>query len=188
MEIPAELRAPAANGAHLSVAADWLAKALHEAGYADLAYYDVPGGFVVMGGLELVDDQGQGLTPPDPAMRFGGKLPAGRFFTMPFWSELLAKRRGRYRLMMFVVIDKPFGYSTDVTEGHMLWRQPSRELPLVRAEMPYDGHDGWYALVYEFEKAPDAPSAKLAGEPVDPGVNLTKSGILPALDREAHGK
>ena len=188
MEIPAELRAPAGPGSHLNRAADWLVTALHEAGYTDLAFYDVPGGFVVMPSLELVDDQGLGATPADPALRFSGKLPQTRFFTMAFWSELLARRKGRYRLFLFVVIDKPFGYSTDVTEGHLLWRPPSRELPLDRAEMPYDAHDGWYALVYEFEKAGNAPSAKLALEPVDPAVNLAKSGVLAALKREAAAK
>jgi hypothetical protein len=188
MEIPAELRAPAEPGSHLDRAAGWLAAALHEAGYADLSFYDVPGGFVILPGLELVDDQGQGMTPADPALRFSGKLPQARFFTLAFWSELLARRKGRYRLIVFVVVDGPMGYSTDVTEGHLLWRPPSRELPLDRVEMPYPAHDGWYALVYEFEKASDAPSAKLVAEPVDPAVHLAKSGVLAALKHEAVAK
>jgi hypothetical protein len=188
MEIPAELRAPVEPGSHLNRAADWLAAALHEAGYGDLSFYDVPGGFLLLAGLELVDDQGLGTTPSDPALRFSGKLPQKRFFTLPFWSELLAHRKGRYRLFVFVVIDQPFGYSTDVTEGHLVWRPPARELPLDRTEMPYDTHERWYALVYEFEKAGDAPSAKLAAQPVDPGVNLANSGILAALQHEAGAK
>jgi hypothetical protein len=188
MEIPAALRAPAEPGSHLNRAADWLTAALHEAGYADLSYYDVPGGFVIVPGLELVDDQGLGMTPADPALRFSGKLPQTRFFALEFWSELLAHRKGRYRLVVFVVVDGPVGYSTDVTEGHLLWRPPSRELPLDRVEMPYAAHDGWYALVYEFEKAGDAPSAKLVAEPVDPAVHLAKSGVLTALEHEAGAK
>jgi hypothetical protein len=186
MEIPADLRAPAEPGAHLGRAADWLAKALHDAGYGPLAFYDVPGGFALMAGLELTDDQGMGLTPPDPGLRFSGQLPQTRFFTMPFWSELLANRKGRYRLLVFVVADQPLGYSTDLTDGHLLWVRPSRELlPLSRSDMPYDSHDRWFALVYEFEKEGSAPSAKLAPEPVDPAVHLEKSGILAALRREA---
>jgi hypothetical protein len=185
LEIPVELRAPAEPGSHLTRPADWLAAALHEAGYAELSYYDVPGGFVIVPGLELVDDQGQGMTPPDPALRFSGKLPQTRFFTMGFWSELLAHRKGRYRLVLFVVLDGPMGYSTDVTDGHLLWRPPSRELPLDRAEMPFDGHQRWYALVYEFEKGVDSPSAKLVAEPTDPAVHLAKSGVLAALKHEA---
>ncbi len=185
LEIPVELRAPAEPGDHLNRPADWLAAALHAAGYADLAYYDVPGGFVIVPGLELVDDQGQGMTPPNPALRFSGKLPQTRFFTLEFWSELLAHRKGHYRQMVFVVVDGPLGYSTDVTEGHLLWRPPSRELPLDRVEMPYDGHQRWYALVYEFEKSDGAPSARLAPSPTDPAVHLEKSGLLAALKHEA---
>jgi hypothetical protein len=188
LEIPAELRAPAAPGNHLNRPADWLAAALHEAGYTDLSYYDVPGGFVIVPGLELVDDQGQGMTPPDPVLRFSGKLPQTRFFTMGFWSELLAHRKGRYRQLVFVVMDGPMGYSTDVTDGHLLWRPPSHDLPLVRAEMPYDGHQRWYALVYEFEKGSASPSAKLVAQPTDPAVHLAKSGVLAALKQEAAAK
>ncbi len=186
MEIPAELRAPVQPGLHLDRAATWLVTALHEAGYTDLSFYDVPGGFVIVPGLELVDDQGQGLTPPEPALRFSGKLPQTRFFTLGFWSELLAHRKGRYRLVTFVVVDSPVTYSTDVTEGHLLWRPPATELPVDRVEMPYTFEDRWYALVYEFEKAGDTASAKLVTtEPTDPAVHLAKSGVLAALEREA---
>jgi len=188
MVIPRDLRAPATPGARLDVAARWLSNALHEAGYRALTYYDVPGGFVVLCGLELVDDHGLGLTPPDPSLRFSRNLPQGRFLSLSFWSQLLAGQRGHYRLMTFVVIDDVFDYAMDVTDGHLLWRKPSRALPLVRAEMPYDGHEGWYAVIYEVEKTANAQSAKLASHPVNPSVNLAKSGILAALEHEARSR
>lgn len=189
MEIPADARAPVPGpgepGAHMDRAAAWLGSALARAGYRDVAYYDVPGGFAVRTAMELVDDQGLGETPPDPQLRFSAALPDEGFLTTRFWSDLLVGHVGRYRVFLFVVIDQPLTYSTDVTDHHLLWVRPSRGLPASRADMPYDAQDHWYALVYEFERPRSAPSANLAASPTDPAVHLQKSGILDALRQPA---
>jgi hypothetical protein len=203
IEIPEDARAPAGVGgqvpspspssssspsqAHaptMTIPAAWLATALSQAGYRDLAYFDVPGGFAVRTPMELIDDQGLGMTPPDPAVRFSVPAPEERFLTMPFWSDLLAHHTGRFRIFLFLVVDEPITYSTDVTDHHLLWAHPSRELPASRTDMPYDAHDRWYALVYEFERPRGAPSARLAAQPTDPAVHLDKSGVLQALRKE----
>jgi hypothetical protein len=185
MEIPRELRAPAEAGNHLTRPADWLSSALREAGYRDLNWYDIPGGFALVTGLELIDDQGLAMAHPDPALRFGAIYPPLGFFTMRFWSQLLAERTGRFRLFVFVVIDQPFGYSKDVTDPEVVWKHPAQELPLSRADLPYRPQDKWYVLVYELEHPPGTDHAKLVEHPSDPALHLTKSGVAAALEREA---
>jgi hypothetical protein len=187
MEIPRELRAPAEAGAHLTRAADWLSHALRDTGYRDLSWYDVPGGFALVTGLELIDDQGLAMAHPDPAVRFSAIYPPRGFFTMRFWSELLAGRTGRFRLFVFVVIDQPFGYSKDVTDPEVVWKHPAEELPLSRADLIYKPQDKWYVLVYELEHPAGTDHARLVEHPSDPGLHLTKSGIAAALEREATG-
>lgn len=184
MEIPADARAPVVPGARLAAAAEWLKRGLAQAGYPVVAFYDVPGGFVVRTPMELIDDQGQGMTPPDANLRFAAQPSHTRFFTTPFWADLLAGRTGRYRIMLFVVTGETLGYSTDLTDGHLAWRPPSMTLPLDRVDVPYDAHDRWFMLAYEFEH-PRGQPAKLVAEPADPAVHLEKSGVLAALRAEA---
>ncbi len=185
MEIPRELCAPAEPGDHLTRASEQLARALHEAGYADLRYYDIPEGFAVVTRLELIDDQGLANAPTDPALRFGTPYPQLRFFTMRFWSRLVANRVGRFRLFVFVVLDHPFGYSKDVTDPEVVWKHPSSELPLDRADLPYKPEDKWFALVYEVENPPGSVAARLVPAPAEPALHLEKSGILAALQHVA---
>ena len=182
MEIPAALRAPAEPGSHLTRASDWLARALVEAGYSDFRWYDIPKGFALVTRLELIDDQGQAMAHPDPAVRFSVEYPPLGFFTMRFWAELLHGRTGRFRALVFVVIDHPFGYAKDVTDAQIVWMHPSRELPLNRADLAYTAEDNWYALVYEVERADLHDNVHLVERPSDPSAHLNKSGILAALD------
>jgi hypothetical protein len=186
MEIPSELRAPAAPGDHLTRPADWLAKALHAAGYQELVWYDIPEGFALVPGLELTDDQGLGLVPPDAALRFSASWPREGFFTMRFWSQLLVHKTGRFRALVFVVVDHPFGYSKDITDAEpVIWKHPSRTLPLSRADLAYKAQDKWYMLVYEFEHGAGEAAARLVERPTDPAVHLEKSGIRAALEQLA---
>jgi hypothetical protein len=190
MQIPRELQAPVDANARLARPAEWLSRALHEAGYANLAFYDVPGGFAIVTGLELIDDQGLATPHPDSSMRFSVKSPDWPFFTMRFWSDLLVHTSGRFRLFVFVVRDQPFVYSKDVTDPEVVWKHPATELPPSRAEAPYTPEDKWYALVYEVEHPPSSDHVRLVEQPSPPSAHLDKSGILAALahvaELEAH--
>ncbi len=188
MELPAELRAPARPGDHLDRAANWLARALTGAGYRDLAFYDVPDGFAIATALELTDDQGYGTFPPDPSLRFSAHYPPEPFFTMTFWSDLLANKTGRFRGLVFVVHDGNFGYAKDVVDNApVVWTHPSKTLPLSRVDLDYKAEDKWYLLVYEFERRPGSSVAKLVETPTDPAVHFEKSGAKAALAQEAGG-
>jgi hypothetical protein len=186
MEIPTSLHAPAARGDHLTRPADWLAQALHDSGYQDLVWYDIPEGFAILTAPELTDDQGFGLTPPDAAMRFSASWPRDAFFTLRFWSELFARKHGRYRGLMFIVVDHPFGYAKDIVDNEpVIWKKPSHTLPLSRADLAYKAQDKWYMLVYEFEHGAGRAPAKLVAQPVDPAVHFEKSGVKAALEKLA---
>jgi hypothetical protein len=184
-EIPRDLCATPEAGSRLGVAADRLALALAGAGYKNLRYYDVPEGFAVVTPLELIDDQGLAMPHPDPAVRFSGTYPPEGFFTMRFWSQLLAGRVGRFRLFVFVVIDHPFGYTPDVTDAQVLWKHPAPELPLSRGDLSYTAKDHWYALVYEVVHPRGTDRVTLVEHPSDPALHLAKAGILASLQRLA---
>jgi hypothetical protein len=186
-EIPRDLRVAPEAESHLGVAADRLTRALTAAGYKNLRFYDIPDGFALVTPLELIDDQGLAMPHPDPAMRFSEAYPAEGFFTMRFWSRLLAGKFGRYRLFVFVVIDHPFGYATDITDTQVLWKHPSAELPLSRGDLAYTARDQWYALVYEVVHPPGTDRVTLAEHPSDPTLHLTKAGIVASLERLAAG-
>jgi hypothetical protein len=186
-EIPRELCATPTADSRLGVAADRLAKALAGAGYKDLRYYDIPEGFAVTTPLELIDDQGLGVPHPDPKVRFSATYPPEGFFTMHFWSDLLSGKVGRFRLFVFVVIEHPFGYATDVTDAQVVWKHPSEKLPLNRDDLAYTAKDHWYALVYEVSHPRGTDTVTLAAHPTDPTAHLEKAGILASLRRLASG-
>jgi hypothetical protein len=181
LEIPANLHAPAEPNSRLKRAGDWLSRALREVGYSDFLWYDVPNGFALVTRLELIDDQGFGYAHPDPATRFSAVYPPLGFFTMRFWSQLLAGKTGRFRTLVFVVIDQPFGYCKDVTDSQIVWKHPSHELSLSRAEVEYRADYKWYALVYEVERAGPNGHLGMVQNPADPAKHLTKAGIFAAL-------
>lgn len=185
MEIPKELRVVPAPGDRLTVAADRLVRALRAAGYADLRFYDIPKGFALVTPLELIDDQGLAVAHPDPKQRFSAAYPGEGFFTMRFWSDLLRAKTGRFRVFVFVVIDHPFGYAKDVTDAEILWKHPTPELPLSRADLAYTAEDQWYALVYEVVHASGTDLVTMAEHPSDPALHLAKSGVQAALQRLA---
>jgi hypothetical protein len=185
MEVPKDLRAVPAPGSHLTVAADRLVRALHAAGYPDLCFYDIPQGFALVTPLELIDDQGLAMAHPDPKVRFSAAYPAEGFFTMRFWSDLLHERTGRFRLFVFVVVDHAFGYAKDVTDAEVLWKHPSPQLPLNRADLTYTSQDQWYALVYEVVHRKGTDLVTMAEHPSDPALHLAKSGITASLQRMA---
>jgi hypothetical protein len=184
-EIAKDLRATPVPGGRLTVAANRLSLALHAAGYNDLRFYDIPQGFALVTPLELIDDQGQAMAHPDPKQRFGAAYPSEGFFTMRFWSDLLHGKTGRFRLFVFVVIDHPFGYAKDVTDAEILWKHPSVELPLSRADLAYTSEDHWYALVYEVVHPSGTDLVTMAEHASDPALHLAKSGILDSLKRLA---
>ena len=104
---------------------------------------------------------------------------------MPFWSQLLAGKSGRYRLFVFVVIDHAFGYTNDVTFAQVTWKHPSAELPLSREDLAYTAQDHWYAVVYEVAHPRGTERVSLVEHPSDPMTHLTKAGSLGSLERLA---
>jgi hypothetical protein len=185
MEIGKDLLAPPTPDSRLTVAADWLSRALRAAGYGDLRFYDIPKGFALVTPLELIDDQGLAMAHPDPKQRFSAAYPGEGFFTMRFWSDLLHARVGRFRLFVFVVIDHPFGYAKDVTDAEILWKHPSSTLPLNRSDLAYTAEDHCYALVYEVEHPKGTDRVTLVEHPSDPALHLAKSGIMASLQHIA---
>ena len=184
-EIPRDLRATPESGSRLGVAAQRLSRALADAGYKNLRFYDIPAGFALVTPLELIDDQGLATPHPDPAVRFSAAYPAEGLFSMRFWSQLSAGKAGRYRMFVFVVIEHAFGYTNDVTNAQVAWKEPSAKLPQSREDLAYTAQDQWYALVYEVEHPRGTDRVKLVEHPSDPMTHLAKAGILGSLGRLA---
>ena len=167
----------------LGEVADRLTAALARAGYSERSFYAVPGGFALATRLEQIDFDG---TPkPEPGRWSAGFPPREVFSLSDFVSALFMAPEGHYRVIVFVVNDRPFSASGEAvsSEEADAWLHGGLNLlPASIADLRFDQSHEVTALIYQYRKVghqgrpvanPDGAAAAAS--------QLERSGILAAL-------
>jgi hypothetical protein len=179
-------RALIARGAStLGDVAARLTSALTDIGYSEHSFYGVPGGFALATRLEQIEFDG---TPKNEPLRWSAALPPREIFSLgDFLSALFTAPEGHYRVIVFVVTDRPFaasGEAASQSEALAWLRNGLNALPSAIASLPLgDRYDGT-ALVYQYRKVGQQRDAIANPDGAAPAVRqLERSGILSALGR-----
>ena len=139
-----------------------LRQALSRAGYDDVGYYGVPGGFALVTRLEQVDAGGRAL---GGSARWSTRVqPAGGFSLLRLIRALVAAEPGHFRTLLFIVTSQPFATSARRAKLETISQWSSAGLNLLPppvSRQSFTGDHRVTALVYEFEKAPGAREASL---------------------------
>ena len=175
--------APAGSSPTLRTVADRLEAALRRAQY-EYSFYAVPGGgFALVARLERIEPDGTAATgdrrflPPDAREPFD----LSRYVSALFFAPA-----GYYRMIAFVVTDRPFTVDEtplDARRARTLPGGGGSALPATLASRPFGPDDRLFALVYEFRKEASTGDAvaEVPGR-LPAQSHLARSGLQPALD------
>jgi tetratricopeptide (TPR) repeat protein len=166
----------------LSDVGDRLEEAFNQAGYAELAWYAVPGGFALVSRLEQFNIDGS------PAGDRWSATP--RCDPVSIWQYLrclFTATPGYYRVIVFVVTPVPFEkIQRQLTRDEAtVWLSAgANKLPSAFSKIEFSSEFTCSALIYEFHQPTkdhdpvfDFPAMLTAA------VHLERSGIWAALDR-----
>ena len=158
-------------------------QAFNEAGYGELSWYSVPGGFAMVSRMEQFSSDGTPLPEPD---RFSTAIAQPRTFRERFW-EVFKARQGHFRMIVFIVTSEPVHQSTrklNREEAIQLFADGADRVPEEIGSAVFSTLHQCTALIYEFEqRTPDHNAEFVYSSRLDANVHLRRAGILPALER-----
>ena len=154
-----------------------LSTALESLHYDDKTYYFIPGGFALVSRIEQINEQGESLPPP---ARWSVETASQKELS---WKEYIRRlfftTQGYFRIIVFVVTDRPFAASDDKVsrEVAMDWvLHGMNVLPAKIGGMSLSASSNCTALIYEYQK-PES------GKPI-----LHIPGRLTGFDHIKHSK
>ena len=166
--------------ATLGQVTDAIQTALEQSGYVERSFFLSPSGDVILvTRLERMNDDGS--APKD-----GERWSTGATESMDLASllgGLFYADRGHYRIIVFVLGDRPFTQSkqqVSETQAQAWLRAGANALPLEIAVGKY-GDGNCTALIYEFLS--DGATTRLVDSKLNGKQHLEKSGILAAIEK-----
>lgn len=168
-----------------------LSKALDQVGYGTKGYYSYPDGFALATRIEQIYPDGRPMPLPD---RFSMLPPVPKLFSIDYLKGIVAPRKGYFRVIVFIVTDRPIVQSEEYATQAQAVGWPSRgatKLPskISKAAAP-DGISAT-AFIYEFKNSTADDSSKLTlldsstiqgGETLlDAKQHLQEAGLWAAL-------
>jgi hypothetical protein len=182
-EMPARLVHTSGTIESLKSVAGRLERAFRGAGYAEISYYAIPGGFAMATRLEQFAADGTSFAAPE---RWSADVAPPQVFGLRTYLQALFRASpGRFRIIVLAITPRAFreNHRVRVTREEATdWvKDGFNKLPKVYDQYAYTDEYSCTALVYEFEKAaPDNPAVlKDPGLPAD--THLQKSNILKGL-------
>jgi hypothetical protein len=158
--------------------ADSIVAALEKSGYVERSFFRTKlDGVALVTRIERINDDGTPSAPRWPAWRDRDAA----FNLERFLRGLFYVDRGRYRVIVFILQDKPFSQSTHgVTDAEArAWlRSGANILPREIAGRPY-GENDCTALIYEF--ASDGKTVHTVDSPLTGRQHLDQAGITASL-------
>jgi hypothetical protein len=128
-----------------------LVNALSLAKYNQFDYYTVPDGFALVTPLEQIQTD---AAPKGDPPRWNVKVQLSEDFSfMNYLKALFMGEKGYYRIMVFIITDKPFSFIKSKTALE-IQNLPGgiNGLPTELGAQPYTSNHKCTVLVYEFEK------------------------------------
>jgi hypothetical protein len=181
VEIPREWIAPRGSET-LAAVARRLESAFDEAGYGERSYFWIPGGFALASRIEEIREDASPLPPPRRWSVEMSRPPQGFF---DFVRALFDARPGLYRVIVFTATDESYtAAERSATPGEAsAWMYKGlMQLPDSVGTRAYGNGHHTMALIYEFERRPDDPEARVKQPSNSPGrVHLEKAGLARVL-------
>ena len=159
-----------------------LDQALENTGYAEKSYYSVPDGLAVVTRMERVyaDGRPEGLPARWELEHYGPP----RLSLREYVEALFTANPGFYRVIVFVVTDRPFGAgqrSVSPDEATSWLADGFNALPEDWRAKPLPSNYTCTALIYEFLVKNGGLPALLVPSHLDAKTHLVKSGLWAAL-------
>jgi hypothetical protein len=179
--MPPELlvgRAAKAKGT-LSDVADKITGALEGAAYFERSFYSVPNGFAMVTRLERIRQDGS----PD-AFRWVDVDTEQNFSLARYLRGLLFSDPGHFRLIVFVVTDRPFsatGAPLGIAESKTLLSQGFNTIPRSTSAITVSADHQCSVLIYEFEKEKDRKPKFVAHSAIPARQHLEKAMVWSAF-------
>lgn len=175
-------RQPFAKATDLKTVSAHLVAPLRKAGYWEYSFHRVPNGFALVTRLERINEDGSQVTE-DIRHRLPGDEET--FSLTSYIKRLFFAAPGYYRLIVFVVTDRPFtatGNPIKEKDALELLRGGANALPSEFTEMEFSTAYGIDALIYEFRKgAGDQQVNFLLPGRISPQVHLRNAGLSAAF-------
>ncbi|MGP0091937.1 MAG: tetratricopeptide repeat protein [Xanthobacteraceae bacterium] len=165
---------------NLAAISDRLALALDAGAYYQRSFFKVPDGFAMVTQVERIRSDG---TPETHGRWFSSQGPT-TFSLQGYLRRLLYADPGHYRLVVFVITDKPFS-----TSNEALTRQEATDLvgrgvnvvPATAWTQLYSAQHRCTALIYEFKKISATEPELLIPSPMPGRDHLMKARVWAAL-------
>lgn len=182
--IPSSLLNSQGSQTQLYDVAARLQKAFNEAGYGELSWYSVEGGFAMVSRMEQFSTDGTPLPEPD---RFSSEIAEPRTLGERL-REVFSARQGRFRVVVFIVTSQPVRQDIrrrlSREEAIELLAEGADRVPEEIGREVFSSAHQCTALIYEFEqRTPDHNAEFVHSSRLDANVHLRRGGILPALER-----
>ena len=176
---------PTRGGSNLANVAATLERALRAAKYPKWSFSSVPDGFALVGQMEQI--KADGTPSPDPA-RWSTDLPRVANMTLlEFVRALVSAHPGHYRVIVFVVTNRPWprtGAQPTGGEADQWLARGFTWLPDAIGELLYGPDYRTTALVYEFEKiSKNTDAVLLEQSPTSADDHLARAGSAQWLSR-----
>jgi hypothetical protein len=189
-EVPRELLTGGEAAPRLGNAEAALNGAFTKRHYSEKKYYalrDDSGsrnGFALASSIERINPDGS----TNEEDRWVQDLPPIKKFSIAdYVAALFRARPGRFRVIVFVLTDKPLTQNTDArvsSDEAKLWTKKGAEsLPKEIAEMGYTSDYKCTALIYEFKTFAGSKPEFVEPSEITGEMHLEKSGILAALQQ-----
>jgi hypothetical protein len=156
--------------------------ALERSGYVERSFFRTgDDGVALVTRLERINDDG---SPPRDTERWPGAKSQGSGLDLAAMLRgLFYVDRGHYRLIVFILQDRPFIQSSEQvteTEARRWLRSGANVLPREIADRPF-GDGNCTALIYEFTS--DGTAVKVVESQLTGRQHLEKSGVLAVLEK-----
>lgn len=155
--------------------------ALKKTGYFEKSYFSVPGGIAIVTRMERIYQDGT----PVPVGRWSVEQPTvPRLSLSEYLRALFTASPGYYRMIVFVITDKPFGATNETISASTANRWLADGFNILPEDVllkPLPPHFAFTALVYEFRREQGGKPYELEPSDLDARTHLTKCGLWAAL-------